>query len=414
MFIVKNSPDHDALKVIAGEMINRENSIDHFVNGEPRTELPPGYVGYPTYVTPTRKYVLKAVGAYIYIPSSVSKDWFVSTISRLVAGIEFSRLDGIEITNKCSFRTGMNYCTTVAGLGASAVTYAVTESAKKTGNNSRFIWTVQHENEINTNVVCTNPDVTIQRLAGIFWDADDILTHPHGTLTFEFSQDSFKATSRICSEKLTLLYGANPLVFELSEYWREAVPSAEASEFMREMNRRKLVSANYDQVEVKPIRVNDESAATSTEICFRCKNTLYGDVYGLSGYVTKQDEPFMSGGKIIVTPLCAVCMHTIPEEAPIENKYVRVLRIKWNRTCAEMIDRTFTGEKSEIAHEVMRGFKPCEAKSTAADGGTTTIRFYLIGDNYVGFEHVDNFRFTGLVNAPYLEGRKVCKVTVVN
>lgn len=419
MFVVKNSTNHDAIDIIAGEMLNREFSLNHFVNGVARTELPPDYIGYPSYITGTRKYVLKAVAGFIYIPANISLDWFVKIITEVLAGKEIARLDGQELSSKCAHSLANNVCTTIMMVPKNPRSFSITNGQLTNGTKgtSRFLWQIRHINDIDTTVLGKQPDITIQRLAGIFWDTDDILSLPHGTLTFTFSDKSFKAHSRMCNDKesekaptLTIFPAAsNPLLFELNKYWQESVPGTDAKEFVRDVNRRKLVSANFDQVEVKPIRVDDESATMSTEICFRCKEPLYGEIYGLSGYVTKQDEPIVNNGKIIITPICPLCLHTTPEDSPIESKFVRVIRLMWPRSPQDMINICeFSETKADICREALKKITPCKTKV-----GDSEIMFYLIGDKYVGFQHNRDFKYTKMVNAPFLEGRMECKVVVV-
>jgi hypothetical protein len=415
MFVVKNDPRYNAFKVIAGEMFNREQSINHFVNGVARTELPAeGYSGYPSFTTATRKYTLKARAGFIYLPSRIDLEWFVETIKKVIGDMGFEeRLDGQPITTNCSHRMGANYCTNVIMEAKDIRAFSIGDG-KTVGDNVagsyRFLWQVRHISTINTAVIGMQPDLTIQRLAGIFWDADDITVHPHGTLTFEFSDDSFKYSDRAVKESVILFNNpSNPLMFELSEYWSEASSGTDAKEFMRNINLNKLVAADISQVEVKPQRIDDDSPAMSTEICFRCKEPLYGEVYGLAGHVSKQDEPIVVNGKIIVTPICPLCMHTTPEDSPIEQKYVRTLRLNWNRTALDMIDRKdFDGDKADICREVLKQIKPMKVKIDDVD-----FVFYLIGEKYVGFVNKDAYKFTKLVNAPFLEGRKFCKVTMV-
>ena len=414
MFVVKNDPRYNAFEVIAGEMLNREHALNHFVNGEPRTEMPEGYVGYPSYTTSTRKYVLKETAAFIYIPEIVNLDWFVTTITKVIDGKQMSRLDGLPLSTKCAHRLGDNYCTTVIKETKYQRRFTIEdgkihEKDDKTGT-VRFLWQVRHIPTICTDVLGTQPELTIQRLAGIFWDADDITVHPHGTLTFEFSEESFKYSSRVTHDITLCNNSSNPLMFELSEYWSGAVSSTEAKEFMRNINLNKLVGATFDQVEVKPVKVDDESTAVSTDICFRCKEPLYGEIYGLSGYVSKQDEPIVSNGKIIITPICPLCMHTTPEDSPIEQKYVRTLRLTWNKSPHQMLEsKGFPYEKDDICREALKQIVPYSVKI----GNDISCKFYLIGDKYVGFTHSKDYKYTKLVNAQFLANRKFCKVMMV-
>jgi hypothetical protein len=412
MFIVKNNPDWDAIDVIAGEMLNREYSLDHFVNGVAREELPQSYVGYPSFTTETRKYVLKAVSGTIYIPTGVDKKWFVEIITQVLKNKVLVRLDGQNLAQRCSHRSGANYCTSIITETANHRAFSTEEGKlyNAASGTNKFMWQICHISMIDLTILGTQSNIAIRRLAGIFWDVDDVTVHPHGALTFTFSKESFKSHTRTCDEKLTILNSAiNPLMFELSEYWRSSVPSTDARDFIRDINQRKLVTSTLDQVEVKPVRVDDDTATMSTEICFRCKEPLYGDVYGLSGHVSKQDEPIVNNGKIIITPICPLCMHTTPEESPIESKFVRVIRLTWNKTPLDMINMCeFSESKKDICTEALKKVTPCDVMIDS-----TNYHFYLIGDKYVGFQHSKDFNYTKLVNAPFLEGRKACKVMVV-
>jgi hypothetical protein len=208
--------------------------------------------------------------------------------------------------------------------------------------------------------------------------------------------------------------GANPLVFELSAFWRDELPSTDASTFMRDVNRRKLVLGDFANIEVKPVRIDENSDVTSTDICFRCKEVLYDDVYCLAGCITRPDEPVMHNGKILAIPICALCMHTTPEDAPIENKYVRVLRTKWPRTLADAIrGSSYSEEKVQILTSASEGIRAYSVEVRDGVRGYRSVKFYLIGDKYAGFAKINDYKLTRLVNAPILKGRRVCRVNIV-
>lgn len=411
MFVVKDSPDRDVFSVIAGEMLNRENSIKHFENGVPYTEMPQDYVGYPAFSTGGKKYTLKAVSGSIYIPNGFEKEKFVRVINDAIEELKIVRLDDKPVTSQCSHTASINYCTVVLQDVPASRGFSIKPGEKLNVTSTRFIWHIHHFSEIDTEVNGNNPELAITRMSGIFWDSENILKLEHGINTFYFGKDSFKASEFVTGEKLILFNNENPLLFALSKYWSEADSSTDAKSFMRDINVKKLVGATVDQIAVKPVRTNEESDDTSTDICYRCKEPLYGDVYGLCGYISKQDEPITTpAGKIIITPMCPLCLHTTPEESPLEQRYIRVLRIKWGRSIEDAINASpFSDQRKNIFHEALKGVKSHETKLSSGP----TVQFYLIGDKYAGFGSISDYQYNALVNAPLLSGRKICKVQMI-
>lgn len=412
MFTVKNDPSRDAYRVIAGEMLNREASLKHFVDGVARETMPKDYVGYPSYETEGRRYSVKASSGYIYIPTDINIGKFIVVIDNIITEMEkdMVRLDGKDIkhlndhqTYECGFSTNVRRPHT--GVNAARFIGVSGASAPKV----RFVWKVEHINNIDLSVTSDNINDAISRLcAGIFWDSDDILTLEHGSSAFKFDKNVFKANANVVPEKVTLINADNPLLIELNEYWKESLPTTVAADFLRDVNEKKLYSADMSIIDIKPVKISDDSSVLSTEICSRCKNPLYGDIYGLYGSVTKPEDSFEADGKLRVTAICPMCLHSGPEDAPIEQKYFRVLRIKFGRSAEDMIDMQGGSEDLvNIRREALKGVVKCVVK------GAVDSVCYLIGDKYVGFEHIRNYRYTYLVNDPKLQGRKVCKVVMV-
>lgn len=421
MFVVKNDVSRDAYKVIAGEMLNREASLKHFVDGVPRETMPKDYVGYPSHETEGRKYAIKACSGYIYIPLGVDISQFITIITDAVESLErdMVRLDGKDIkhlhdhqTYECGFNTNVR-------RGHDSKTSACRAIIAHSGKSPkvRFVWKVAHIREIDLTVNSENIEDAISRLgAGIFWDGDDILVTPHGTVTFKFNENVFKANARVIPERVTLINAENPLLIELNNYWKESLPSTIAVDFLRDINDKKLYDADMSIVEIKPVKISEDTATLSNEICSRCKNPLYGDIYGLYGSVTKPEDTTDVNGKLRVTAICPMCLHSGPEDAPIEQKYFRVLRIKFGRTAEDMIDMLGGSDNlMNIRKEALKGVRKCNIKGLAGqqnmDDSAATC--YLIGDKYVGFEHVKNYKYTCLVNEPLIRDRVVCKIVMV-
>lgn len=428
MYVVKNDASRDSYKVIAGEMLNREASLKHFVDGAPRETMPKDYVGYPSHEIEGRKYAIKACAGYIYIPIGVDISHFIKIITDAVESLQCDmvRLDGKDIkhlqdhqTHECGFNTNVRRSELTKQNASSVQKSAIRTIIPHTGKGScaRFVWKVTHARDIDLSVNSENIDDAISRLgSGIFWDGDDILVLSHGTVTFKFGENAFKANARVVPERITLINADNPLLIELNNYWKESLPSTIAVDFLRDINTKKLYAADTSIVEIKPVKISEDNATISNEICSRCKNPLYGDIYGLYGSVTKPEDAVEVNGKLRVTAICPMCLHSGPEDAPIEQKYFRVLRFKFQRTIDDMIDMLGGSDNLvNIRKESLKGVRKCNiqglSEKEAKEGDE--IACYLIGDEYVGFESVKNYKYTRLVNEPLIRDRIVCKIVMV-
>ena len=415
MFIVKNSPDRNAYRVIAGEMINRELSINHYLDGKPRETLPQDYVGYPSYVSGNKKYSLKLVRGHIYIPDFIEKEAFVNSIMKILGDIEApERLDGRDLnTTSCSATVPSNLCSDIIVDVNTRRKFMFTPERSTYSQGVKFVWIIQHISEINVKIDSRYPQVAIAQLAGIFWDFDNVLSLPHNSISFDFGKVSFKAFRHMTKERVILiLHAHNPLIMELSEIQivnkDHNIHKVSIGEYTRDISLKKVYTASIDQVIVRPIRL--ENDVTSTEVCILCHEPLYDDIYGLCGRTSSDDPIISTDGKIFIDPVCSLCLHTTEEESAIERKYMRVIRVKWSKTTLDIIkSKNFSAEKEDICIEVLKGVIPYQAKINT----NTTVNFYLIGEKYVGFTTKNHYMYTALANEHIMRGRKACRVTVL-
>lgn len=435
MRVFKNSGNSDEMyKMIAGEMLNKEASVQYWREGRPaKVGTGPGditkeeYLGYPTLITnKTVKNSIRSTMGYILVALGTDLSVFERSVMKAIEIMELT-MNASGITPLATYHTSRGgYHTNIKVKSSLAVSqiyddnengrtnaYAVSKNTKRQFVHdiddyrvARFVWVVKHIDQFDFTISSANFDDAIARFAcSVFYDKDDICTLGHNETTFEFSQKMLKGSENVVRVGLNLFKYGNPLAFELSDHWKNS--SAYANKWrnpIRNIDERHVYDASYEFLALQPVQLvtGDGAEETSTEICSKCRSLLWGDNYALSGSIKYP-------GSDTCSLICSLCAHTTCEDSPIEERYSHILRVTVPRTDADMIENAIiSDERKEIYHEVMRGLVWKDLMT-----GDKKIKYIMIGTKYVAFKRIEDYLFTSLVNCQDFATRKVCSVNCI-
>ncbi|SIP86125.1 Hypothetical protein PACV_412 [Pacmanvirus A23] len=430
MRIIKLDTDN-IYKVIAGEMLNIETSTLHYLDGVPlvigKDITLNEYRGYPKIMDGTVQYTIKAVVGYIFVPTGFDIKLFESNIIDAIKNLENNMIyDGKAVIGLKGYHTAeANFNTNVKVKSALNLTkngdsvpkmnrwdynqpkpnnvkrqFITEEGDVRRG---RFTWIIQTIDKFDFEINSDNIDDAVSRFAcSVFYDADNICKMNHNDTTSDFTITHLKGCDNIITEDITLFKHGNPLAFELSEYWRDRVSNTKASEFLRNIPDNKIYEHEYHALEFKPVKISETSNDTSTEVCSKCRSVLYGDNYAMVGSVKNPEST-------LCVALCPLCLHSSPEEKPIEMKYFIIFRVKFPRSIEEMIDSNDVSDERKLLRR--ESLKRIERKECTCNG--KNIKYIMIGDKYVAFEKVNDYIFTRLSILQEFAGRKVCTAKLV-
>ena len=434
MRIIKGT--EDVFVAIAGEMLNIETSSLHFLNGVPLKVgievSPEEYRGYPKIVVGSVVHIIRGSSGYIFVPIGMNVVEFQEKLIAAILELEsaMTRPDGSEPnvlkqyhTVKCSYNTNIKVKSALNVTQASNAPKpaparygvrgaAITNNLKRVfvadpeidSRRGRFTWFLKSFDEIEQEITSDNMDDSVARFAcSILYDRDDICKLDHNQTTFEFSKEFLKGYDNIVNENITLFKHGNPLLFEISEHWRTAhVVDASAESFLRNINKNKVYEADHASLKFKPVHVADSTGESSVDICSQCRSLLVGDNYALAGNVKNPDSD-------LCVAICALCLHSSPEDKPIEAKYFRVFRVKFPRQIGEMIDTAnVSDQRKELRREALK-----QVRSKELCVGDKNVDYIMIGDKYAAFKSIDDFLYTKLSVHPDFANRKVCNAVLV-
>jgi hypothetical protein len=150
------------------------------------------------------------------------------------------------------------------------------------------------------------------------------------------------------NEQLTLFKHGNPLLFELSDHWRGINVSSTASDFLRNISENKVFECEHKKLTFKPVNLSDTGHEASTEVCSKCHSLLVGENYALAGNVKNPDSN-------LCVAICPLCLHSSPEDKPIEMKYFRVFRVNFPRKIEDVIDDpNISEDRRSVRHEALK------------------------------------------------------------
>lgn len=428
MRIIKNN--EGIFAIIAGEMLNIETSTMHFIDGKPLKvgeEISmEAYKGYPKIVDGTVVNIVRAAFGYIYVPVGTEIDNFEAELVLALQRLEHQMInpEGKDQEVLRQFHTvRAGYNTNVKIRSSQRLTQRSSHAApsnhrrqnpgatnvirqfvKDPGSDfrrGRFTWCVAPISQFVFDINSDNIEDAISRYAcSVFFDGDDICKLGHNETTFSFSRNMLKGSTNIIDEDIKLFKYANPLLFELSDYWCTHYAAVST---MRNIPENKVFEVDYHTLTFQPVKIADNSEDTSTDICAKCRSVLWGDNYALAGNMKDPENT-------TCTAVCPICLHTSPEEKPMEEKYFRVFRVKFPRSMEEMLSSPkISAERKELMLEALKKF---ERKDLNSNG--INISYTMIGDKYASFDNIDNFLFTKLANIPDFTNRKICSASVIS
>lgn len=420
MLIIKDSEDH--IQTIAGEMLNIELSVKHYVDGKPVPAVAMttrDYRGYPKIIRGNVIEEIRAAAGYIFVPVDVDLDEFRREIEATILRLEttVANHDGSDPKVLRKYHTvRSSYNTNVKVASELSLTVAddngVNGRTKKNikrlistrtpdgeSRRGRFNWFIRPMNEVMCEITDDNTEDVISRFASVFYDRDDICTYSHNQTVTLFTKNNFKgAANIICEPEFKIFKYGYPLMFELSDHWRSEAVSANAREFLRNINPSKIFSIDYDKLEYKPVSMEGADTDTSAEICSACRSVMFGENYALAGPVTAPDSP-------LCTAICPLCLHRSPLASPIESKYFRVYRVIVPRKDTDLIDDlSISPDRRELRKEVL---KKVERKSLTVNG--KEVRYIMIGDKFASFDDINDYLFTKLSTMTEFGSRKICE-----
>lgn len=408
--------DNNLFKIICGEMLNIETSTIFYSNGQ-RTftdsTVPEQFRGYPRIIDGNIIKTVTAVAGYIFVPNDVNLLDFEEYLRTTIISMEHELNDFNVLheyhTIQCGYNTSVKLKSS-CNLTRGATTYGKQTVKKNNGNTKRqfnvtigdtrkgrFIWYIRHIRDFNYEITSENiEDAISQHISSIFYDRDNICNLDNLATTFEFSKKCLRGFSALTDQQITIFkYSDNPLLFELSDHWRNN-PC-----ILRDIDSSRVYEIDYHLVQLRRVNlgVPDNNSTSSTEVCTKCKSVLWGDNYVLAGSIKDPDSEFCSA-------ICPICLHSSPINKPIEAKYFRVFRVKFPRTLNDMMEDN--DPRKELRQEVLKGYKENEMISKGI-----VIKYIEIGEKYVSFSNIDDFLFTELALNPIFSGRKVCQANLL-
>jgi hypothetical protein len=431
MRIIKDSPDY--IRIIAGEMANIESSTHHYIDGAPITlgeEYPSvgvvnaqNYRGYPRITDDNRVMTLRAAMGVIFVPAGTDIDKIERQLAEEVRLMNnYKALDGrantylngyqtisyaahtnVKIVPKACI-TKLNADQTTTRVGMSNIIRQFIRDPHD-ARRARFVWLILPIDRFQCTIEHgTQQNALVQHAVSIFYDGDDICTLGHNSITFDFSKSLLRGSARLLpAEKLTarlLIADGNPLLFELSDFWRDW--SGDASTAFRNIHGRDIYQIDHDKIQLRPVRISDRSDDASTEICTKCKSVLWGDNYVLMGCIDALDSHYG-------VAICPLCFNSTPDDRPIEMKYLYIFRVTFPRTMEEMINSPRNSEnKRDLLREALKSIK---LEEKVVNG--RTVSYALIGDKYAAFAKSRDYLFTQLSNDPDLATRIVTSLILI-
>ncbi len=393
MRIIKNirGIQHDAI-TIAGEMFNIEASAFAYMNGKKLEDVKKGY---PRVSIGTVERIIRSHEGYIFVSLGTNLDIFEAEVNGALAELE-RREPATHLKTYHTLR--MSYHTNIKVNSALSVTASyggrrnnVKRQFARISNvgdqrKARFTWYIVTIDQFEFSITDAHIEDAVSRyVCSIFYDSDDICKLGHNSTTTQFSLELLKGYANITHKKIMLTSYGDPLAFELNPYWRDhSVDIAKNS--LRNIPRAKVYEAQYGTFKLKPVKLSDdgtdENPVTSTEVCSKCRSLLYGDNYVLYGNIKNPDAE-------VGVAICPLCLHTSPEDKPIEMKYFRVFRVRFPRTAQSIIDQESDVTLKEVYAETAKGVHKC----MLIEGGRQ-VEYVEIGDKWVGFETEKDYLFT--------------------
>ncbi len=407
MRILKLLPGLDIFEVIVGEMLNIEASEYYYHNGQCLSaDDPRRVIGYPRVVHGNICDTIRAASGYIYVPSGTDlqrfREQLVAVLHKMqtdYAKSMFGRYFTIDAHDHVNIKYAPQSCDWSPIAPKGHISHSPRSIVCKLDDlpsfPARFVWTIQHIDQIDMEVTSRNIDQAIScHVTSIFYDGDDICSLEHNAVTYEFSLELLTSHKNIVPETVTLFAYGHPLLVELSDFWRDSIPDTSAKVFLRNITPGKVFHGELNEFRLRPVDFIETPTKTSTNICCVCRSTLWGYNYVIP-------DTFDA------VAMCPLCLHSRPRHNFYESKTMYC--VKFPLTIHDMIiSPTFSFDKMDILNE---------AEKSIVRGviiiAKMTVEYVLVGSKYVGITDLYYYLFTKLSNDPTFKGRRVFKLREV-
>lgn len=433
MRIIKDLPTGTPASVItaiAGEMINIETGVQHFLDGQfidPMLRvdtIPCG--GYPIMRHgDSVAFAIRGTAGYVYVPPGTNILAFQAALIKEIDRL-YKQTDHLAtetpLTNYQSIAPYSHHTSTRI-KSSQALTDIVNKPGKKVSNikraltdtegrstAARFIWHFATIDNYSTSVTSMEMNSAIARIAcSIFYDAEDVCVLPHNAITFSFSKTDLRGYASFTDETINIFKYGDPLLLELSTYWQTRTLSVLDMRNVEDDSVEKLLWKNRDDLKLVAVLLDGSTTHRSDAICSKCRSVLWGDNYVLCRRVGDQRNP---NGMAV----CAPCLHTDLAEPAIESLYFELYRVRFHKTSEQIIaDMKITPIRRALYKSVEEGIREYTAtvnkrsKHCRAEWGMSDMRVSatLIGKDFVAFNNINDFLYTNTFRDAEFANRRV-------
>jgi hypothetical protein len=399
MRIVKGGNVEVDIERIAQEMINIETGVEVYRDGrllpvESRVQ------GYPALRYGNVEYRVKASEGYVYFGGglSVGTASFMKMLAKHVMALESSLMGSPQESHLVNYHTAnAGIYTNVKVRNQTMLTVLSTDRHKNYKNvkrvfvnekddadrsTVRFVWHVLPISKFNFTIDNSMTDTISRFVCSIFYDMDNVSIFNDNAFSVEFTKQCFVGSRVLVNETILLSGYHHPLAFELNKYWRENLPIVDnIREVHRNISPDKVFRGVFSELRLRPTRLVNGNVCD--DVCSRCYEKLYGDIYVLCG-------PVKQPGYELGIPVCPLCIHL--SDKKIENKYLYMFRVAYPRTIEKIIDELrVTDDKKRI----LRAANCSVVKKYIYENGKT-IQYWELGGEFLVFEDADTYLFSKL------------------
>jgi hypothetical protein len=402
MRIIKAVNTDRDVELIADEMINIEASAELFREGK---YLAPKETGYPRFrvaapgASDGIEYRARATEAVIYVGTSRFNDIAKLELAlikaldrreRMLTGTPFENHLGNFQTVKAGFHTNIKTkCeNTLTAPSTSTATNGIKRkfmvgNAATDAKNYRFSWIITPIYQFDYRLDNLTTNALARFVNSIFYDVDNISMLENSVWTVNFSAEKLVGYKHALEDTLLLSTYYHPVALEVNKYWNQNLSSfakdAALLEVHRNINPSKVFERDFKDVKLRPTSV--APGDNRDDVCSRCHEPLYDDIYVLSVPIATPDYQ-------LGIPVCPLCMHLT--EKRLENKYLYVFRVKYPRTIQAVINSmSVSPAKKAVMLAALRGVKSHTLPAT-------DIHYWSLGDEYLLFQKLEHYLYSPL------------------
>lgn len=371
-----------AAKAVACEMINIETGKRIYVGCEP-VQSPEA--GYPAICDGNEKYEISAAAGCVYVSPEVDIEVFMEKVEAELMKIDNPQGPQNHLRRYHTEVYGPRINIMSATSQVKSVLYTSDEKACSRPENlrralvrttrantvCRFLWVFECITEFPFEITSVNiAQATAAYACSVFYDSANSCVLEHDEVTFEFSQKLARKYDNLIHEEVKLMIGGLTLLPELSLNYSRALYRITKSIYWHDYSTLKLV----------PVQVEGEHK--STEVCSRCRETLWGDNYVVVTLDvikhSKTDRPPPSYA------YCPMCLHANPG---ILEDALCVLRVSFPKTFEDLVASLPISDKRK---ELFLAIKNAGDTIWGHDSS------YPVGDDYLGIRNVETYLFSAM------------------